>query len=76
MSTIVNCPNCNKDVVWGEQSPYRPFCCKQCQLIDLGEWSMENHKISSQSGNDQKVTPDMIEDIEEMLAKAEQDSFK
>ncbi|MBE0365203.1 hypothetical protein PULV_a1960 [Pseudoalteromonas ulvae UL12] len=37
---------------------------------------MENHKISSQSGNDQKVTPDMIEDIEEMLAKAEQDFFK
>ena len=37
----VNCPTCGKTVVWGEQSPYRPFCCKRCQLIDLGEWADE-----------------------------------
>ncbi|VDY33345.1 DNA gyrase inhibitor YacG [Morganella morganii] len=33
---IVNCPNCKKEVVWGPESPYRPFCSKRCQLIDLG----------------------------------------
>lgn len=33
--TIVNCPTCGKTVVWGEQSPFRPFCSKRCQLIDL-----------------------------------------
>ncbi len=32
----VNCPTCNKPVIWNEQSPYRPFCSKRCQLIDLG----------------------------------------
>ena len=37
--TVVKCPTCKTDVVWGEQSPYRPFCCKRCQLIDLGEWA-------------------------------------
>ena len=43
----VNCPTCRKIVIWREQSPYRPFCCKRCQLIDLGEWADEEKRISS-----------------------------
>jgi uncharacterized protein len=43
----VNCPTCGKIVIWGEKSPYRPFCCKRCQLIDLGEWANEEKRISS-----------------------------
>ncbi|WP_305841405.1 DNA gyrase inhibitor YacG [Photobacterium leiognathi] len=43
--TIVKCPTCKTDVVWGEQSPFRPFCCKRCQLIDLGEWADEEKSI-------------------------------
>ena len=43
----VNCPTCNKPVIWGEQSPYRPFCSKRCQLIDLGEWAAEEKRIPS-----------------------------
>lgn len=31
---IVKCPNCAKDVIWDELSPWRPFCSKRCQLID------------------------------------------
>ena len=46
---IVNCPNCKKEVVWGPESPYRPFCSKRCQLIDLGEWAAEEKRIASQS---------------------------
>ena len=45
--TIVNCPTCGKTVVWGEQSPFRPFCSKRCQLIDLGEWAAEEKRIPS-----------------------------
>ena len=45
----VNCPICGKSVIWGEQSPYRPFCCKRCQLIDLGEWADEEKRIPSNS---------------------------
>ncbi|MDF5388012.1 DNA gyrase inhibitor YacG, partial [Vibrio parahaemolyticus] len=37
--TIVQCPQCGADVEWGEQSPHRPFCSKQCQMIDFGEWA-------------------------------------
>ncbi|SUB81696.1 DNA gyrase inhibitor YacG [Pragia fontium] len=43
----VNCPTCNKLVIWNEESPYRPFCCKRCQLIDLGEWADEEKRIPS-----------------------------
>lgn len=43
----VSCPTCKKSVEWGEQSPYRPFCSKRCQLIDLGEWADEEKRITS-----------------------------
>ena len=36
----VPCPTCKKAVTWSEESPYRPFCSKRCQLIDLGEWAV------------------------------------
>lgn len=45
----VNCPTCGKAVVWGEISPFRPFCCKRCQLIDLGEWAAEEKRIPSEA---------------------------
>ena len=46
---IVKCPTCRTEVIWDESSPYRPFCCKRCQLIDLGEWAAEEKRIPSQS---------------------------
>ncbi|MGL4601644.1 MAG: DNA gyrase inhibitor YacG, partial [Plesiomonas sp.] len=36
---------CQTAVEWSEKSPYRPFCCKRCQLIDLGEWAEEEKRI-------------------------------
>lgn len=43
----VNCPTCQKKVVWNHESPYRPFCSKRCQLIDLGDWASEENRIPS-----------------------------
>ncbi|UUM30223.1 DNA gyrase inhibitor YacG [Vibrio japonicus] len=43
--TVVPCPQCGADVEWGEQSPYRPFCSKKCQMIDFGEWADEENSI-------------------------------
>lgn len=43
----VACPQCGKDVIWDELSPWRPFCSKRCQLIDLGEWAAEEKRIPS-----------------------------
>ncbi|WP_434358404.1 DNA gyrase inhibitor YacG [Parasalinivibrio latis] len=42
---IVKCPTCAGNVVWSDASPFRPFCCKRCQLIDLGEWANEEKSI-------------------------------
>ncbi|VAX76404.1 DNA gyrase inhibitor YacG, partial; Inhibits allthe catalytic activities of DNA gyrase by preventing its interaction with DNA. Acts by binding directly to the C-terminal domain of GyrB, which probably disrupts DNA binding by the gyrase [Serratia symbiotica] len=45
MTCVVTCPSCRRDVVWNEMSPHRPFCCKRCQLIDLGGWANEEKHI-------------------------------
>ncbi|MDO4627049.1 MAG: DNA gyrase inhibitor YacG [Pasteurellaceae bacterium] len=51
MSEIITvpCPHCQTAVVWSEQSPFRPFCSKRCQMIDLGEWVMEEKAIPGES---------------------------
>ena len=50
-ATIVHCPTCQNPVQWDETMPYRPFCSKRCQLIDLGDWATEQNSIAGeQSG--------------------------
>lgn len=44
----VNCPTCQKVVSWEAANTWRPFCCKRCQLIDLGEWAAEEKRIAGQ----------------------------
>jgi endogenous inhibitor of DNA gyrase (YacG/DUF329 family) len=46
MKTVVKCPTCEKPVEWSEKSPWRPFCCERCRLIDLGAWASEQHRIA------------------------------
>ena len=45
----VNCPTCQKEVVWDKQSLFRPFCCQRCKLIDLGEWANDEKVIEGES---------------------------
>ncbi len=45
--TAVPCPQCKTKVIWSDENPFRPFCSKQCQLIDLGEWADEEKRIPS-----------------------------
>lgn len=73
----VNCPTCKKSIPWSNESPFRPFCSKKCQLIDLGEWADEQKSIPCGSNKDAETNtmPD-VEDIEAMLASQEQDFFK
>jgi uncharacterized protein len=56
----VDCPTCGKKATWQPENKYRPFCSERCQLIDLGAWAGETHRIpgqpahpSSSSSNDQ-----------------------
>lgn len=76
MPTTVKCPTCQKDVIWQAESKFRPFCSKRCQLIDLGEWSEENHTISTPLTPEQAFSPESIEDIEAMLAANQEGFFK
>jgi uncharacterized protein len=52
----VKCPTCQKRVEWNVNSPYRPFCSKRCQLIDLGDWANEENRLPS----NEAITDDEI----------------
>ncbi|MES1942884.1 zinc-binding protein [Salinisphaera sp. PC39] len=41
----IPCPHCGEPASAGKDNPWRPFCCRRCKLIDLGEWLSEEHHI-------------------------------
>jgi len=51
-SKIVKCPTCEKAVEWRPENRWRPFCCERCQLIDLGAWADESHRIPETTPQD------------------------
>lgn len=56
---------------------FRPFCCKKCQLIDLGEWADEEKAIPcGSSHNTQPAELPDIEDIEALLSQQSDSFFK
>lgn len=59
--TKLNCPTCQKQVIWNDTFPHRPFCCERCKLIDLGEWASESNKIAGSSIYDDKFSDDFPE---------------
>ena len=63
----VACPQCSKPVVWSPESAYRPFCSKRCQLLDLGAWAEDSHRISGESAMDEA-------DLDALLAQADRDA--
>lgn len=63
----VACPQCNKPVVWCQESTFRPFCSKRCQLLDLGAWAEESHRIAGESAMDEA-------DLDTLLAQADRDA--
>ncbi|HBP87688.1 MAG TPA: DNA gyrase inhibitor YacG [Nitrospirales bacterium] len=38
------CPMCGKVEQW-EGNPFRPFCSKRCQQVDLEGWLSERYRI-------------------------------
>ncbi len=45
MGATLRCPTCQREILWSEDSPYRPFCSERCRLIDLGAWLSEQRAI-------------------------------
>lgn len=48
----VNCPRCGTPVLWGTESPFRPFCSERCKMIDLGAWANEQYRVVVKGGDD------------------------
>lgn len=64
MTLTVDCPTCKKQVIWSQDSQYRPFCSERCRLIDLGDWAEENHKISQPMQKDVVISEEMLDALE------------
>lgn len=47
------CPVCGKETNL-ENNPWRPFCSKNCKIIDLWNWVNENYSIKVEEVN-QKI---------------------
>lgn len=39
------CPICSQRADASRANPYRPFCSRRCQLVDLSRWLDEDYAI-------------------------------
>lgn len=56
-AAVVSCPQCGNEVVWGSESPYRPFCCERCKLVDLGQWASGAYRVPLEENGPDQETP-------------------
>jgi len=56
---VVDCPICNKKVIWARESQYRPFCSERCKILDLGAWADGSRSIPSDAENDDVTSSDL-----------------
>lgn len=49
---LINCPQCGKPAVYGEDNRFRPFCSERCKMIDLGHWAAEDYRVISSPQSD------------------------
>ncbi|MEJ2700965.1 MAG: DNA gyrase inhibitor YacG [Sedimentisphaerales bacterium] len=66
------CPVCHKTFQAPgekpvERTPFFPFCCERCKLIDLGAWLDAEYRITSEpeSGESEESPEDVRDDSEE-----------
>ena len=51
-TTEIACPQCGKKVPWVDESLFRPFCSKRCQMIDFGDWATEKNSLPAEDPQD------------------------
>lgn len=49
---IVNCPSCQKEIVYSTDNPWRPFCSERCRGVDLGAWANERYRVAASPPQD------------------------
>lgn len=72
----VKCPTCQTLVVWGPQSPFRPFCTERCRLIDLGEWASESRRIADKQPIEAGIGDAELMALEEELIQQDNKFFQ
>ncbi len=60
MAQNVPCPTCKQQTTYSKDNPYRPFCSRRCQLIDLGEWAGEGHRIAGKPADEELMSEDRL----------------
>ena len=48
----MKCPICKKELT---DMKYRPFCCKRCADIDLGNWFNEKYRCEATEFNEEDL---------------------
>jgi len=66
MPRIIACPTCKVEGPWLD-GKYGLFCSERCQMVDLGKWLGEEHRIAS---------PLTVEDLEELADLEESEKEK
>ncbi len=61
---LVPCPSCGEPHPYRTDNPYRPFCSRGCQAIDLGAWASEQYRVSARPKpeDDPELTGDEADD--------------
>lgn len=73
MPTIVKCPVCGQEVVWGPESLFRPFCSQRCKDIDLGDWASGKNKISTPLTAEDLEDEEVVHEIEQALQRKQEE---
>ncbi|MET0293047.1 MAG: DNA gyrase inhibitor YacG [Steroidobacteraceae bacterium] len=61
---VTPCPTCKREVTWGAESPFRPFCSERCRMVDLGAWFAGERAIPGQDLAGQDLSGPTAEDEE------------
>lgn len=48
----MHCPTCKQPIDAEKMADWLPFCSRRCQLIDLGDWLSERHRIPQEEPDD------------------------
>jgi len=56
----IKCPVCGKAIEY-ENNPWRPFCSKDCKIIDLWHWFHEHYSIKVEEV-DEKINTEEAKD--------------
>lgn len=52
---IIQCPKCQKDCIYDEKNPYRPFCSARCKNVDTIAWADGTYNIEGRQADPEEI---------------------